>query len=336
MARPSQFAKPILLYALPLIGLALALGTIDLIVPRDELSIDTILAPIKAATPKFGAEVVAAFYHMAVAAAWASAICAISLWWCLRWIFGEGYRELTAQERPFFWSGLVFAVGLPLVFLAWHKADDCRHFAIDDCVTSELFKQTIQRARVYKATFAFGWDSDLLACLVFTTYLIASLTVAVAVGTAPLGGKNDRSSGHSSLQALEQRTSILNTVLFLTTAVLILAMLAAKFRFDVGLATLVPAPTKEAPNLPFAAYQAVATAIMTYWATVLSLCLALIYLPGSYLLTYGSGNKSAFILSPILTPTHENFMRLLKLAAILSPPVINKLIEVISSVPKGV
>ena len=77
-------------------------------------------------------------------------------------------------------------------------------------------------------------------------------------------------------------------------------------------------------------------AVMAYWATVLSLCLALIYLPGAYLLTYGSGNKSAFILSPVLNPTHENFMRLLKLAAILSPPVINKLVEVISSVPKGV
>jgi hypothetical protein len=318
---------------LPLIGLALALGTIDLIVPRDQASIDTVLAPIKAAKPQFGAEVIAAFYHMAVAAAWASAICAISLWWCLRWIFGQGYRELTAQERPFFWGGLVFAIGFPLIFLLGRDPNDCRHFAIDDCVTSALFQQTIQR--VYTAKFAFVWDSDLLACLVFTTYLVSSLTVAVAVGTAPLG-ENDQSHRPSSLQTIEQRTSVLNSVLFLTTAILILAMLAAKFRFDVGLATLGAAPTKEVPNWPFAAYQAVAMAVMAYWATVLSLCLALIYLPGSYLLTYGSGNKSAFILSPVLNPTHENFMRLLKLAAILSPPVINKLVEVISSVPKGV
>ena len=75
---------------------------------------------------------------------------------------------------------------------------------------------------------------------------------------------------------------------------------------------------------------------MAYWATVLSLCLALIYLPGAYLLASDSGKASTFVLGQIFAPTEENFMRLLKLAAILSPPVINKLVDVISTSPKGV
>jgi hypothetical protein len=332
MDQPSQISKPFLLYALPLLALALCLATIDTVVPRDPVAIDQTIARIKNAKPTFGAEVMAAFYHMAIAGAFAAAICVVNLCWCLGWLFCRGYKELTINERRLFWSGLIFAIVIPLIFLAAHKPTECTRFAIDDCMASALFKNTIQIA--HPARFAFAWDADLMACLVFITYLISILTVSVAAGTTPVPGK-DQPNGEATL-TIEQRMNVLNSVLFLTTAVLISAMLAAKLRFDVGLATLGAAPTKEAPNLAFVAYQTVASAIMAYWAAALSLCLAFIYLPGAYLLARDSGGGSTFILGPIFAPTQENFIRLLKLAAILSPPVINKLIEIIGVAQKGV
>ena len=156
MARPSQFVKPILLYALPLLGLALALVTVELIVPRRQAAIDEALALIKAAKPTFGAGVMAAFYHVGIAATLASAVCAISLWWCFKWIYAQGFRELTPGERPFFGGGLIFAIAAPILFLACHRPFECKRFAIDDCVTTELFKDTIQRGASNIVCFCLG------------------------------------------------------------------------------------------------------------------------------------------------------------------------------------
>jgi hypothetical protein len=57
--------------------------------------------------------------------------------------------------------------------------------------------------------------------------------------------------------------------------------------------------------------------------------------PGAYLLASGSDGKSSFLFGSIFKPTQDNFMRLLKLAAILSPPIINTLIELVGTAPKG-
>jgi hypothetical protein len=330
--RPSQFPKLIFLFALPLVGLALALIPVDLLVPRTPAAIEKVVAVIKEADRKFGASAMAASYYVGIAASLAWAACAVTLWWCLTWIFAQGRRELTPSERRFFWGGLIFAFAIPIGFLAGHKPDVCEHFTIDDCVTIALFKNTINVAQ--DARFAFKWDADVLGWPVFTTYLISSLTVALAAGTTPPTDKAQVGARASHL-TIDDRTNTLNTVLFLMTAVLLAALLAAKLRFDVGLATLGAPPTKEAPNAAFAAYQAIASAVTAYWATVLSLCLALVYLPGAYLLATHSDQKPSLILATVFTPSNENFMRLLKLAAILSPPIINKLIELISAGPKG-
>jgi hypothetical protein len=332
VARSSQFLKPILLFALPLIGLALAVIAVDWIVPRERDAIEKAFALIKTSKPTFGASAMAAFYYVGIAASLAWAACAVTLWWCLNWLFTEGKRELTTDQRRLFWGGLTFALVVPIVFLALHDPSNCRHFTIDDCVTIALFEHTVQIA--HPTRFAFRWDADVLGWPVFTTYLVSTLTVAVAAGMPPPPEK-DHASARSTHLTTEQRSNTLNMVLFLTTAVLLCVLLAAKLRFDVGLATLGAAPTKDAPNLPFAAYETIASAVMAYWATVLSLCLALVYVPGAYLLATESGTKPPLLLTTIFTPSHQNFMRLLKLAAILSPPIINKLIELLSASPKG-
>src|SRR5262245_51522300 len=174
----------------------------------------------------------ASFYYVGIAAALAAAACLLSLWWCFSWIHAHGYRELTPGERPFFWGGVAFAIVVPIIFLAGHNPKDCIYFAIDDCVTVELFQQTVRRA--LPTRFAFAWDADVLAWLVFTAYLVSALTVAVTVGTAPPPATT---SGKAKPLTIEQRTSVLNAVLFFATAVLLAALLAAKLRFDVGLAT---------------------------------------------------------------------------------------------------
>ena len=167
-------------------------------------------------------------------AALASAVSVISLWWCLTWISDRGFQELTLRERPYFWAGLLFAIAFPLALLIGHLLlpPFCNRLAIDDCATSALFRYTIQR--VHSARFAFVWDSDLLASLVFTTYLVSTLTVVVAVGTAPRESieRTLEVSDFGAANGCPQFSSLL------TTAVLLSALFAAKLRFDVGLSTL--------------------------------------------------------------------------------------------------
>ena len=139
VARPSQFVKPILLYALPLLGFSACASHSRFESPSSPGRIDEALALSKP-QPTFGAGVMAAFYHMGIAGALASAVCAISLWWCLKWIYARGFQELTLRRAPIFWGRADFAIAAPILFLACHRPFECKRFAIDDCVTTAFFR----------------------------------------------------------------------------------------------------------------------------------------------------------------------------------------------------
>ena len=328
----TRIALPILLYALPLIGAGVVLGITDLVVPRDQVWAEAALTNVSTGIVTFGADVMAAFYYTSAAGAFSFVACAASLTWCLIWIVRFGYPTLNPQERVLFWFGLAFAIGFPLIVLTvqywhwyWSSSSLCNRTGIDDCVTGILFNLTIKR--VYHARFAFSMDTNVLACLVFVTYLISTLTVTLVV---PRRGEDQ-----SSLR-LDDRARALNTILFLTTAVLIAAMLTVKLRFDIGLATLGPPLIDKVANPPSIAYQTVAAAIMTFWATFLSVCLALIYLPGAYFLLVRASSEPTDPGKRPFIPIEMNVIQVLKIAAIFSPPIINKMVEIISAAPKGV
>jgi hypothetical protein len=312
-----------ILFFLPLVGAGITLCTIDLIVPRDPKQVATVLAKIAAAPANFGADVMAAYYHFALAAVIAIVACFASIWWSLNWLLTDGLKMLRSNERSLLWGGVVIAIGLPNILLAAQLTLHlgCKRLEIDDCVAGTLFQLTIMRFS--QAKFAFVWDADLFASMVFISYLLGAVVVAITAGTAP-----NKALSASKTEEQFNRIKILNTVLFLTTAILLVAMVTAKFRFNVGLATLGAPVIDKNPNLGFLAYQTTASAIMAYWATVLSLSLALIYLPGFYLLSRSTDIKLA-------GPNGPNFSTFLKAAAIISPPIINKLIELLSAAPTG-
>jgi hypothetical protein len=316
------------LFSLPIVGAGITLGIIDLIVPREQAA--SVLAKIAAAPVTLGADVIAAYYHLALAAVLVIVVCLTSIWWSLNWLITDGLKMLRANERSLLWGGVAIAIAMPILLLLTQLTllPDCSKLAIDDCVTSTLFQFTIKR--VYLAKFAFVWDADSLACIVFVAYLLGAVIVATTVGTA---SSSPLSAGRTEEQF--DRMKVLNTVLFLTTVVLLAAMITAKSRFNVGLATLGAPVIDKSPNLAFLAYQTTASAIMAYWATVLSLSLALIYLPGVYLLSRSSDFKVAGPLASLFGPGGPNFSTLLKAAAIISPPVINKLTELLSAAPTG-
>jgi DMSO reductase anchor subunit len=237
---------------------------------------------------------------------------------------------LRSNQQSLLWGGVVIAIGLPILLLAAQLTlhPGCDRLEIDDCVTGTLFQFTIKR--VYPAKFTFVWDADFFACMVFVSYLLGAVIVAITAGTAP-------SNALSASKTEEQfnRVKILNTVLFSTTAVLLVSMVTAKLRFDVGLATLGAPVIDKNPNLAFLAYQTTVSAIMAYWATVLSLSLALIYLPSFYLLSRSTDIKLVGPISSLFAPDGANFSTFLKAAAIISPPIINKLIELLGAAPTG-
>lgn len=161
--------------------------------------------------------------------------------------------------------------------------------------------------------------------MIYGAYGIAALTVAIAAA-ARLSFRGAKA--HES----PPTDTVLRVVLYLMTAVLITAMITARLRFDVGQAALGPAPTKELTNAAYAAYQTIASSVMAYWATVLSLGLAFIYLPGALLIDFAAaGGSSSVKIEEFFQFNQENFMRLIRVAAIASPPIINKLIEAFAS-----
>jgi hypothetical protein len=309
----------VLLFVMPIVGAVLPLITVDLIVPRTK-AID--LLPAIVTTSKAGAATMAAFYHVAISAAITIILCLVSIGW-------SGFRlnEIlttlkTQPEKRWFKIAIAVAIVLPVGLLALQfllPPSLAEKLALDDEVTRLLFDRTIRKDDP-KST-AMRYDAPIVGCFVFVAFLLATATVAATTAsktqTAP--AKPDDKSG-----------SVLNTALFLTAGVLVAAMVTAKFRFDVGLSMMGDIPTPTVKNPAYSAFQVVASAIMAYWAAVLSLCLALIYVPSATIL---NGGTSA--LADLFTFNRENGVRLLKLAAIVSPPVINKLIETFATLPKA-
>ena len=101
-------------------------------------------------------------------------------------------------------------------------------------------------------------------------------------------------------------------------------MITAKFRFGLGLATLNPSTPANGVSPAYTEYQVTANAIASYMAAVQSVFLALLYVPGTMLLS-----PKALIIEL----NGENFARLAKLFAIFSPPIVTKLVDVFSSAP---
>jgi hypothetical protein len=322
--------RGVALFCIPLIGAYLPVGSVDLIVPRGHR--EQALAKISGEI-SLNAEVLAAFYHVAISGAVVFVVCITSLWCCINWLLKTGLPEARDDERPWIWISLVVAVALPTILLLvqlMSPANSCK-FSIDDCVTKLLLAKTI-RQKLDDVFFAMNHDIDFLAWIVFLTYLVAAATVATAAGTFH---PSEPQQGAENEQKASERRATINMTLFLTAAVLVSAMVAVKFRFDIGLASLGSPPAKTAPNPAFSAYQTLASAIMTYWASVLSLWLALIYVPSAYVLSERTSPLDEGRFSHFFSLNRENAMRLLKLAAIVSPPIVNKLLEVFTAIPKG-
>lgn len=121
--------------------------------------------------------------------------------------------------------------------------------------------------------------------------------------------------------------AIVRSTLLATSVVLVGALVASKLRLDTG------ALMFGAANGPAAiAFQTVANAVMNYWAAVLSIGLAFIYGPPALLL-YGrlaamtGGDTGARPESKWLTS--ENVMRVVRLLAVLAPPIVAAGLEVL-------
>jgi hypothetical protein len=299
---------------------------VDIIVPRDRHA--EFVQQIVKGKVTFGAEVGAAFYYVAVSTALVVVLCLACLGYCIQWL-AQTYSSFSPERKKWTIAGIVAAIALPLAVLSVQLkfAPGCDRIGIDDCVTNALLEATITRQELHhQKFFSMRNDSNILSCIVFVTYLIATLTIAVAASSLP----PDPKQPPSNAPEIGQRISLLNTILLLTSAVLVSGLITAKFRFDVGLATLV-VESVDKPGASIAAYKTIASAITAYWATVLSMWLALMYLPGSALLNGYIGQDGKPDMTKMFELTRENGIRLIKLAAILSPPLVNKLIEVFAT-----
>ncbi len=117
--------------------------------------------------------------------------------------------------------------------------------------------------------------------------------------------------------------AIVRSTLLATSVVLVGALVSSKLRLDTG------ALMFGAANGPAAiAFQTVANAVMNYWAAVLSIGLAFIYGPPALFLysrlaaTAGASNDSMWL-------TSENVMRVVRLVAILAPPIVAAGLEIL-------
>jgi hypothetical protein len=314
--RQDQLFWATIIFALPIIGALVPQAVVYVLVPRDyaaQMLRDTFAVIL---SPGSKPEVVGAMYLVAIASTITLVTCAISLVFCVSWLAKEGSKIFDNSLRRSVWAT---AVTIPLVFsmLAYGL-----NGLVDDAVTRALF----DRAGLLTINwpYAFDWDAKALGFLVYTSFAEASLVIAVAtlVSTHPSREPRARDSEQNSKKA-----TVIDTILFLTTAVLVAAMITARFRFDVGVAAIGPLSKANTHNISFVEYQSVSSSILTYWATVLSLSLACIYLPGTLRLTFVQGSVTASKFEKILTLNKDNLMRLVRLGAVLSPPIINKLIQ---------
>lgn len=316
----------IVLAALPVVAALLPQLSVELLVPRDMIAA---FLPEHAGAPKlFSSRVVAALYHYAIAATCTVVAAIVCLWYSAKTLrtelAGEGGRL-----RGHVVLLLIAAFGLASICLFDTGA-------VDDTTTRYLFERSgVTGIRpgldwfglTFSSSLPFKWDGRVLGFATYLAFAVAAVTCATAATTAPPVPSTDTGEPVANGPA-QQRMTIVRTSLFLATAVLLVSMVTAKLRFDVGLAAI-GAPAKDAPPTDaYAAYEAVANAINSYWSVVLSLALAALYVPPAlalyppYLWEKGQqGGTEWFAL------TTENVTRGLRLLAILSPPVIAQAIK---------
>jgi hypothetical protein len=248
-----RIAVGITLFLIPLLGVAITVSAVDLIVPRGRSAefVQKIEGPFV-----FGADVGAAFYYLALATALLVILCAFCLWYCIQWLAKTYYSDLSAKQRMWTLAGLITALLLPLAILVAQLefAPGCDRIGIDDCVTKALLDATIRRPKLdYHAFFAMNNDVNFVTSIGFVTYLIAALTTTVAASALPPGTNLAPASPPSNAADAADRMSLINTILFLTSAVLVSALVMAKFRFDVGLApwfrTVQPSPARRSMRI---------------------------------------------------------------------------------------
>jgi hypothetical protein len=305
----------VLIFFLPIVAALAPMGAAWLLVPRGSAAAQLLAGLVIPIPPGDRPEVAAAMYSVAVAATITIASCAISLAYSLSYLLGRTSHKLERRRQlVILLSVLVVAV---LLFFAWYSPG-----FIDDELTRKLFCKT--RLTSINPPWAFDWDAKILGFLVYTSFAQAALAVAVAsvasedLHKTPPAEQQDKSKIEPSEEEIVMRAT-----LFLTATVLVSAMITAKFRFAVGLAAIGPAQ-----NAAYIQYNVVSSSVAAYWAAVLSLSLAFIYVPSALRANFvREGNIGPFLIS-----NRDNLMRLLRFGAILAPPIINKLIDLVAGV----
>ncbi len=316
-----------LLFIMPIAAACVPLVTVDVIVPRDSPEwVADLSAPLK-----FGASTMASLYDLAIAGAILAVFCVAAVLCYAFMIAWIAKRSMFARERKYLNVAAILAFGFPVILLAVQLSlpVTCNRLGIDDCVTRHLLDATI--GQKYHTTFAMHHDSEVLAYLIFTSFLLAVLTAA-ALSSSSIPPDKERSSEHIEMISAEERWFMLNMVLFVTAAALVLATIVARLRFNVGLTTIDSTGAKDAAASARQAYQTVVSAIMIYWTSILSLCLALLYVPNAVVLALGE--KGGIVSAPVTFLrylTRDGFLRALKVFAVVSPPLVSKVADLLQS-----
>lgn len=328
------------LFALPVLAAMLPQLWVDMLVPRDQ--IETYLYGLGNARTAFPPAVIPSLYHYAIAASCTIVACGASLWYSATTLRSTIARDFERWPPYIIWLiGAALAIALLCVVF---------NGVVDDKTTKLLFERsgvTTIRPSVgligweFKPPIAFNWDGRILGFSVYLAFTVAALTCAVAATTAPAipvapavpALSEGAVSPTPQKGPASERMAIIRISLFLATAVMLAAMITAKLRFDVGLAAM-GAPTKgAAANVPYEIYQSVANAISAYWSVVLSLALAALYVPPAmvlnppYVWEKGEHDKDINWFSL----NHEGTTKILRLMAILSPPIVNQIITTMTA-----
>lgn len=315
----------VLLAALPVAAALLPQLWVELLVPRDTIAsyLPALAKPPQA--PAFGT--IPALYHYAIAASCTVVAAIASLYYsakALRATFSNGTGRLPGHVVLL----LVAAVGIAAICLFDRGT-------VDDTTARLLFKQSgvapiHPRLDWFGLNFAsalpFDWDGRILGFTTYLAFLVAAVTCAAAATTAPSAPYPGTSQPVENGPA-KQRMTVVRTSLYFATAVLLVSMVTAKLRFDVGLAAI-GAPAKGvAASAAYSSYEAVANALIAYWSVVLSLALAALYVPPALALyppyLWEKGEKEI----DWLALNEENITRALRLIAIVSPPIIAQVIK---------
>lgn len=316
----------VILSALPVAAALLPQIWVEFLVPRNSMA-EFIKEWPQTTSPKTPKTVVA-LYHYAVAAAFTVAAAVASLWYSLSMLRGplaNKDRRMPSHVK------LLLVAALAIASLCLISRG-----VVDDTTTVTLFKRA-GLASVHPeislffinipSASPFDWDGRILGFATYLAFAVAAVTCAAAATSAPNVPPRRPATAEDKGPAI-QRMTIVRTSLFFATGVLLVSMVTAKIRFDVGLAAL---GGIESGSEPAKIYADVANAINAYWSVVLSLALAALYVPPAVALyppylwemgEAGSDKDEWFGFSK------ENITRVLRLAAIVSPPVIAQVIKV--------